>query len=160
MSKKANLGLIGLAVMGENLALNMLSKGVSLAVYNLETERVTNFIEGRAKGKDVIGTYSIEELVANVARPRKIFMMIRAGSPVDSVIDQLLPLLDEGDVIIDGGNTYYPDTIRRTKLVESKGMYYVGMGVSGGEEGALTGPSLMPGGSNQAWELVKPIFTA
>lgn len=160
MSKKASLGLIGLAVMGENLALNMLSKGVSLAVYNLETERVTNFIEGRAKGKDVIGTYSIEELVANVARPRKIFMMIRAGSPVDSVIDQLLPLLDEGDVIIDGGNTYYPDTIRRTKLVESKGMYYVGMGVSGGEEGALTGPSLMPGGSNQAWELVKPIFTA
>lgn len=160
MRKKANLGLIGLAVMGENLALNMLSKGVSLAVYNLETERVTNFIEGRAKGKDVIGTYSIEELVANVARPRKIFMMIRAGSPVDSVIDQLLPLLDEGDVIIDGGNTYYPDTIRRTKLVESKGMYYVGMGVSGGEEGALTGPSLMPGGSNQAWELVKPIFTA
>lgn len=158
--KKANIGMIGLAVMGENLALNMLSKGFKVAVYNLETERVDSFIQGRAKGKAVIGTYSIKELVENVEKPRKIMMMIRAGKPVDIVIDQLLPLLDKGDVIIDGGNTHFPDSMRRAKKVEAKGMLYVGSGVSGGEEGALKGPSIMPGGSKAAWPLVQPIFQA
>ena len=156
--KKANIGMIGLAVMGENLALNMLSKGYRVAVYNLETERVDAFVQGRAKGKAVIGTYSIQSLVEHVEKPRKIMMMIRAGKPVDSVIDQLLPYLEPGDVIIDGGNTHFPDTIRRTKKVEEKGIYYVGAGVSGGEEGALNGPSIMPGGSKEAWPLILPIF--
>ncbi len=160
MMKKADIGMIGLAVMGENLSLNMLSKGFSVAVYNLETERVDAFVNGRAKGKKVIGTYSIKELVENVQKPRKIMMMIRAGKPVDIVIDQLLPFLDSGDVIIDGGNTHYPDTIRRANKVEEKGVKYIGSGVSGGEEGALNGPSIMPGGSDGAWPLIKPIFQA
>lgn len=158
--QKADIGMIGLAVMGENLSLNMLSKGFSVAVYNLETERVDAFVNGRAKGKAVIGTYTIKELVEHVNKPRKIMMMIRAGEPVDIVIDQLLPYLETGDVIIDGGNTHYPDTIRRAAKVEQKGIKYVGSGVSGGEEGALHGPSLMPGGSEGAWPLVKPIFQA
>ena len=155
---KANIGLVGLAVMGENLVMNMASKGFTVAVYNRTTEKVTNFVEGRAKGMSIIGTYSLEELVASLEKPRKIMMMVKAGSAVDALIDQLIPLLEEGDIIIDGGNSHFPDTARRTEYVESKGLLYVGCGVSGGEEGALNGPSLMPGGSVAAWPYVKPIF--
>ncbi len=157
---KADLGLIGLAVMGENLVMNMESKGFTVAVYNRTTERVTDFIEGRAKGKNIIGAYSLKELAANLKKPRKVMLMIKAGKPVDAVIDQLLPLLEPGDIIIDGGNSHFPDTIRRTEYVEGKGLLYVGTGVSGGEEGALLGPSLMPGGSQEAWPHIKPIFQA
>ncbi len=155
---KADIGLIGLAVMGENLVLNMESKGFTVAVYNRTTSKVTNFIEGRAKGKNIIGTYSIEELVANLSKPRKVMLMVKAGQPVDDFIEKLLPHLEEGDVIIDGGNSHFPDTARRCKYVESKGLLYIGTGVSGGEEGALNGPSMMPGGSPAAWPIVKPIL--
>ncbi|NLM75214.1 MAG: decarboxylating NADP(+)-dependent phosphogluconate dehydrogenase [Clostridiaceae bacterium] len=157
---KADIGLIGLAVMGENLVMNMESKGFTVAVFNRTTEKVTKFIEGRAKGKNIIGTYSIEELVASLKKPRKIMLMVKAGKPVDDFIELLIPHLEEGDIIIDGGNSHFPDTIRRTKYVEEKGLLYIGTGVSGGEEGALKGPSLMPGGSPDAWPHVKPIFQA
>ena len=158
--KKSDIGLIGLAVMGENLVMNMESKGFTVSVYNRTQEKVKNFVEGRAKGKNIVGTYSLEELVASLEKPRKVMMMIKAGSAVDSMIEQLLPLLEEGDIIIDGGNSHFPDTTRRTAYVESKGLLYVGTGVSGGEEGALKGPSMMPGGSPAAWPYVKPIFQA
>lgn len=156
----ADIGLIGLAVMGENLVMNMESKGFTVAVYNRTTAKVENFVNGRASGKNIIGTYTLEELVASLKKPRRIMMMVKAGGAVDSLIEQLLPLLEEGDILIDGGNSHFPDTIRRTKYVESKGFLYVGTGVSGGEEGALKGPSLMPGGSPAAWPYVKPIFQA
>jgi 6-phosphogluconate dehydrogenase len=155
---QANIGLIGLAVMGENIVLNMESKGFSVAVYNRTVAKVDAFVEGRAKGKNIIGCRSIEELCANLERPRKVMMLVKAGAAVDAFIEQLLPHLEPGDIIIDGGNTHFPDTIRRAELVESKGLLYIGTGVSGGEEGALTGPSIMPGGSPAAWEHVKPIF--
>ena len=158
--KQADIGLIGLAVMGENLVMNMERHGFTVAVFNRSTEKVTNFVEGRAKGKNIIGTYSLEELVASLSKPRKVMMMVKAGKPVDDFIEKLLPLLDKGDVIIDGGNSHYPDTMRRTAYVESHGMLYIGTGVSGGEEGALNGPSMMPGGSAAAWEIVKPILQA
>lgn len=158
--KKADIGLIGLAVMGENLVMNMESKGFTVAVFNRHTDKVDHFVEGRAKRKNIIGCRSLEELVSNLDRPRKVFMMIKAGQPVDEMIDQLLPLLDKGDIIIDGGNSHFPDTMRRTKYVEDHGMLYVGTGVSGGEEGALNGPSLMPGGSPAAWDEVKGILQA
>ena len=158
--KKADIGLIGLAVMGENLVMNMESKGFTVAVFNRSTEKVTHFITGRAEGKNIIGTYSIVELINSVKKPRKIMLMVKAGKPVDDFIEQLLPFLEPGDVIIDGGNSHFPDTIRRTKYVESKGLLYIGTGVSGGEKGALKGPSIMPGGSAQAWALVRPIFQA
>ncbi len=158
--KKADIGLIGLAVMGENLVLNMESKGFTVAVYNRTTDKVKNFVEGRAAGKNIIGCYSIQELVDSLAKPRKVMMMVKAGQAVDQLIDQLLPYLEEGDILIDGGNSHFPDTIRRTSYVESKGLLYVGSGVSGGEEGALNGPSMMPGGSEKAWPYVKPIFQA
>lgn len=158
--KKADIGLVGLAVMGENLVMNMESKGFTVAVYNRTTEKVKNFVEGRAAGKNIIGTYSIEELVENLEKPRKIMMMIKAGAAVDQLIDQLIPHLEAGDILIDGGNSHFPDTIRRTQYVESKGLLYIGTGVSGGEEGALKGPSMMPGGSPAAWPYVKPIFQA
>ncbi len=158
MSKKADIGLIGLAVMGENLILNMESKGFTVACHNRTTDKVKDFVNGRAKGKSIIGCMSVEELVASLKSPKKVMMMVRAGSAVDSLIDQLLPLLDEGDILIDGGNSHFPDTIRRTKYVESKGKLYIGTGVSGGEEGALIGPSIMPGGSPAAWEAVRPIL--
>ncbi len=156
--KKADIGLIGLAVMGENLVMNMLGKGFTVAVYNRTTEKVDAFVDGRARGKAVIGAHSIEELADSLNKPRKVMMMVKAGAPVDALIDALLPYLEPGDIIIDGGNSHYPDTIRRTVYVESKGMYYIGAGVSGGEEGALNGPSIMPGGSKEAWAAVKPIF--
>ena len=156
--KKADIGLIGLAVMGENLVMNMESKGFTVAVFNRTTSKVTHFVEGRGKGKNIIGTYSIEELVENLEKPRKVMLMVKAGAPVDSFIEQLIPHLEKGDIIIDGGNSHFPDTIRRCQYVESKGLYYIGTGVSGGEEGALKGPSMMPGGSPEAWPYVKPIF--
>jgi len=157
---KANIGLVGLAVMGENLVLNMESHGYTVAVYNRTISKVDDFINGRAKGKNIIGTHSIEEFVKSLESPRKVMLMVKAGKPVDSFIDQVIPFLEEGDIIIDGGNSHFPDTIRRTSYVESKGMLYIGAGVSGGEEGALLGPSIMPGGSPEAWEQIKPIFQA
>lgn len=157
---KANIGLIGVGVMGENLIMNMESCGFTVACYDVLLDKVQSFVEGRAKGKNIIGTYSLKELVDNLEKPRKIMIMIKAGSPVDGAIESLIPLLDEGDIIVDGGNSHFPDTIRRTKLLESKGLLYLGMGVSGGEEGALKGPSLMPGGSEKAWNEVKDIFQA
>ena len=158
--KKADIGLIGLAVMGENLAMNMESKGFTVAVYNRTTAKVDEFVNGRAAGKNIIGTHSLEELVANLEKPRKVLMMVKAGAAVDALIDQLLPLLEDGDILIDGGNAHFPDTIRRTAYVESQGKLFSGTGVSGGEEGALNGPSMMPGGSPAAWPYVKPIFQA
>jgi len=160
MAELCDIGLIGLAVMGENLALNMESRGYRVAVFNRTTSVVDHFIEGRAQGKKFVGCHTVEELVKNLATPRKVMLMVKAGPAVDSLIEQLLPLLSPGDVIIDGGNTYYLDTERRTQYVESKGLLYIGTGVSGGEEGALKGPSMMPGGSPAAWPLVKPIFQA
>ena len=156
--KKADIGLIGLAVMGENLVINMESKGFTVAVYNRTVEKVDAFVEGRAKGKNIIGCHSLEELRDSLAKPRKVMMMVKAGRPVDDFIEKLLGVLEPGDIIIDGGNSHFPDTIRRTAYVESKGLLYIGTGVSGGEEGALKGPSMMPGGSPKAWEAVKPIF--
>ena len=158
--KKSDIGLIGLAVMGENLVMNMESKGFTVTVYNRTTEKVKHFIEGRAAGKNIIGAYSLQELVDSLERPRKIMMMVKAGAAVDQLIEQLLPYLEEGDILIDGGNSHFPDTIRRTQYVESKGLLYIGTGVSGGEEGALKGPSMMPGGSPEAWPFLKPIFQA
>jgi 6-phosphogluconate dehydrogenase len=156
----ADIGLIGLAVMGENFSLNMESKGVRVAVYNRTVSRVEEFLAGRGHGKKFIGARTFPELVAALQRPRKIMMLIKAGPAVDAVIDELLPLLDQGDILIDGGNSLFTDTIRRTRQVEGAGMLYVGSGISGGEEGALTGPSLMPGGSAAAWPHIKPIFQA
>ena len=158
MENLADIGLIGLAVMGENLVLNMESKGFTVAVFNRTVEKVDKFVNGRGKGKNFIGAHSIEELCKSLKRPRKVMMLVKAGQAVDDFIEQIIPHLEPGDVIIDGGNTHFPDTIRRTKYVESKGLLYIGTGVSGGEEGALNGPSIMPGGSKAAWELVKPIF--
>lgn len=158
--KQADIGLIGLAVMGENLVMNMESKGFTVAVYNRTSSKVQDFTQGRAKGKNIIGTYSLEELVSKLEKPRKVMMLVKAGQAVDDFIEALIPLLEPGDIIIDGGNSHFPDTIRRTAYVESKGLLYIGTGVSGGEEGALKGPSMMPGGSAAAWPYVKPIFQA
>jgi len=160
MNQKADIGLIGLAVMGENLVLNMESKGFTVAVFNRTVERVDHFLAGRARGKKIIGAHSLEELVASLAKPRKVMLMVKAGNPVDEFIEKLILLLDPGDIIIDGGNSHYADTNRRTRYVENKGLLYIGTGVSGGEEGALKGPSIMPGGSPAAWPHVKPIFQA
>ncbi len=160
MKKLADIGLIGLAVMGENLVLNIESKGFTVAVSNRTVSKVDEFINGRAKGKNIIGTHSLEELVASLNRPRKVMLMVKAGQPVDDFIEKLIPLLEPGDIIIDGGNSHFMDTRRRTKYVESKGLLYIGTGVSGGEEGALLGPSMMPGGSPAAWPHVKDIFQA
>ena len=156
--KKCDIGLIGLAVMGENLVLNMESHDFKVAVFNRTTSKVDAFMDGRAKGKNIVGCHSIEELVAQLERPRKVFLLVKAGAAVDSFIEKIIPHLEPGDIIIDGGNSHYPDTIRRTAYVESKGLLYIGTGVSGGEEGALKGPSIMPGGSADAWPHVKEIF--
>ena len=160
MSDNADIGLVGLAVMGENLVLNMESHGFTVAVFNRTVDKVDNFVNGRGKGKNVIGCHSIEDLIKNLKSPRKIMLMVKAGKPVDDFIESLIPHLDKGDIIIDGGNSHFPDTIRRTNYLESKGFLYIGTGVSGGEEGALKGPSIMPGGSPAAWPAVKPIFQA
>lgn len=146
--------------MGENLVLNMESKGFTVSVFNRTTGKVDKFINGRGKGKNFIGTHSLHELVESLQRPRKVMLLVKAGQPVDDFIEQIIPLLEPGDIIIDGGNSHFPDTIRRTKWVESKGLLYIGTGVSGGEEGALLGPSMMPGGSPDAWPHVKDIFQA
>ena len=155
---KYDIGLIGLAVMGENLVLNMERNGFSVAVFNRTISKVDAFMANRAKGKNILGCHSIEEFVANLERPRKVMLLVKAGKPVDAFIDMLIPHLEAGDIIIDGGNSHFPDTIRRTDYVESNGLLYIGTGVSGGEEGALNGPSIMPGGSTEAWPHVKPIF--
>jgi 6-phosphogluconate dehydrogenase len=155
-----DFGLVGLAVMGENLALNIESRGYRMAVFNRTTSVVDDFIKGRAAGKNFVGCHSLEDLVKNLSKPRKVMLMVKAGPAVDALIDQLLPMLEPGDVIIDGGNTLFSDTERRTQYVESKGLLFVGSGVSGGEEGALKGPSMMPGGSEKAWPIIKPIFQA
>mgnify|MGYP005834117981 CR=1 FL=1 len=160
MSQPCDFGLIGLAVMGENLALNVESRGYRVAVFNRTVSKVDEFMSGRARGKNFFGAHTLEEFVASLAPPRKVMLMVKAGPAVDEFIDKLIPLLSPGDVIIDGGNTHFADTERRTAHVESKGLLYIGTGVSGGEEGALKGPSIMPGGSEQAWPLVKPIFQA
>jgi len=156
--QSADIGVVGLAVMGENLILNMESKGFTVACTNRTVSKVDGFVEGRAAGKNILGARSVEEFVGLLKRPRKVMMMVKAGSAVDTFIDQVLPLLEPGDILIDGGNTHYPDTERRLKKVEGAGVLYIGSGVSGGEEGALKGPSIMPGGSPAAWEPVKPIF--
>ena len=158
MPQQADIGLIGLAVMGENIVLNMASKGFTVACYNRTLEKVDAFVAGRAKGQSVIGCHSIKDLTANLKHPRKVMMLVKAGPAVDELIEQLLPDLEAGDIIIDGGNSHFTDTIRRVQYVESKGLLYVGTGVSGGEEGALNGPSLMPGGSPAAWPHIKGIF--
>ncbi len=157
---QADIALVGLAVMGENLILNMESKGITCACFNRTVSKVDAFLNGRARGKNIIGCHSIEELAANLKKPRKVMLMVKAGQAVDDFIEKLLPSLEDGDIIIDGGNSHFPDTTRRTKYVESKGKLYIGTGVSGGKEGALRGPSIMPGGSPAAWEHVKPIFQA
>jgi 6-phosphogluconate dehydrogenase len=157
---KADIGLIGLAVMGENLILNMASKGFTVACYNRTVSKVDEFLGGRAKGKRIIGCHSLQELLDALETPRRIMMMVKAGQPVDDLIEQLLPLLDPGDILIDGGNSFFGDTIRRTHTLEGKGLLYIGTGVSGGEEGALLGPSIMPGGSPAAWPHVRPVFQA
>ncbi len=138
--KKADIGVIGLAVMGENLILNMESKGFTVAVFNRTVSKVDDFVSGRAADRNIVGTHSIEEFVAALARPRKAMLMVKAGQPVDDFIELLLPHLEPGDIVIDGGNSFFPDTIRRTRYLEDKGLLYIGTGVSGGEEGALHGP--------------------
>ncbi|MEP7013911.1 MAG: NADP-dependent phosphogluconate dehydrogenase [Verrucomicrobiota bacterium] len=157
-ANQSDIGLIGLAVMGENLVLNMESKGFSVAVFNRTTEVTDKFAAGKGKGKNIQPTRTIEEFVGALKKPRKAMIMVKAGAPVDAVIGQLAPLLDKGDVIIDGGNSLFTDTQRRCKDLEGKGIHFVGMGVSGGEEGALKGPSLMPGGPRESWEIIAPIF--
>ncbi len=158
MENQADIGLIGLAVMGQNLALNINDHGFRAAVFNRTTAKVERFIANEAQGTDIIGVYSVEALVRALKRPRKVILMIQAGGAVDKLIAQLEPLLDEGDIIIDGGNSNFHDTIRRARAVEARGKLYIGAGISGGEEGARFGPSIMPGGSPAAWAEVKPIL--
>ena len=158
MTAKADIALIGLAVMGQNLVLNMDDHGFTVAVYNRTLSKIDDFINGSAKGRKIIGAHSIKELVSLLKRPRRIMILVKAGRAVDAVIEQLIPYLEKGDIIIDGGNSHFPDTIRRAEYLESKGLLFVGTGVSGGEEGARFGPSLMPGGSPEAWPHIKDIF--
>lgn len=158
MAKKADIGLIGLAVMGQNLVLNINDKGYTVAVFNRTTEKVDRFLANEAKGRDILGAHSIEEFVGLLARPRKVMLMVKAGNPVDATIAQLLPYLEEGDIIIDGGNSHFPDSTRRMNELKAKGILFVGAGVSGGEEGARFGPSIMPGGAEEAWPYIKPIL--
>ena len=160
MEPQADIGLIGLAVMGQNLVLNMNDHGFTVAVYNRTVSKVDEFVNGEARGTRVIGTHSIQDLVSVLKRPRRVMLLVKAGKPVDEFIEQLIPHLEPGDIIIDGGNSNYQDTMRRTAYVESKGLLYIGTGISGGEEGARHGPSIMPGGSPEAWPHVKPIFQA
>ncbi len=160
MMQKADIGLIGLAVMGQNLVLNIDDNGYTVAVFNRTTSKVDRFIDNEAQGTKVIGTHSLEELVSVLKRPRRVMIMVKAGWPVDATIESLVPLLEEGDIIIDGGNSHFPDSTRRTRELAEKGLLFIGTGVSGGEEGARFGPSIMPGGAPDAWPHVKPIFQA
>lgn len=157
---KHTIGIAGLAVMGENLVLNMASKGFSVAVFNRTFAKTEKFLAGRAKGKEISGFEEVSDFVESLESPRKIMMMLKAGEPVDQFIEQLLPFLDEGDIVIDGGNSNYHDTVRRLEYLEAKGLRYIGTGVSGGEEGALKGPSIMPGGTADSWQYVEPVFAA
>ena len=156
--RTADIGLIGLAVMGQNLVLNMADHGYTVAVYNRTTRRTTEFVNGPATGAAVIGTETLEEFVGRLARPRRVMLMVKAGGPVDAIVNQLVPLLDEGDIIIDGGNSYFEDSIRRTMELKERGLRFIGAGISGGEEGARHGPSIMPGGDPDAWPHVKGIL--
>lgn len=158
--EKADIGLIGLAVMGQNLVLNMADHGYRVAVFNRTTSKVDDFLNGPANGTSIIGTHSMEELVESLEKPRKVMLLVKAGEVVDAFIELLVPLLEAGDVIIDGGNSHFPDSIRRTAYLKEKGLRFIGTGVSGGEEGARNGPSIMPGGDPEAWPLVKDIFQA
>src|SRR3989440_638501 len=158
MEAKADIALIGLAVMGQNLILNMNDHGFTVVAFNRTVSKVDDFLNHEAKGSNVLGAHSLPEMVSMLKKPRRVMLMVKAGPPVDEFIEQLLPHLEPGDIIIDGGNSLFEDTIRRTKYVESKGLLYIGTGVSGGEEGARHGPSIMPGGSPAAWPLVKDIF--
>src|SRR5512139_602800 len=160
LMSQADIAMIGLAVMGQNLVMNMADHGFTVAAYNRTTSVVDNFVNGPAKGMSILPAHSLEEMVGLLKRPRRVMMLVKAGQPVDDFIEKLIPLLEPGDIIIDGGNSNYEDSIRRTAYVESKGLLYVGSGVSGGEEGARHGPSLMPGGSPAAWSHIKPIFQA
>lgn len=160
LTGNGDIGLIGLAVMGQNLVLNMNDHGYKVAVFNRTTSKVDAFLEGPAKGTKVIGTHSLKEFVGALKRPRKIMMMIRAGTSVDEMIDEITPLLEKGDIIIDGGNSHFPDSERRFKALKEKGILFLGVGISGGEEGARHGPSIMPGGNPKAWPAIKPIFQA
>ena len=160
MSEQCDIGLIGLAVMGQNLVLNMADHGFHVAAYNRTTSRTKDFIAGPARGKSVSGCLSIDELVKKLKRPRRVMMMVKAGDAVSQTIMQLAPLLERGDIIIDGGNSYYADTEERIRKLAQQGIFYVGAGISGGEEGARNGPSIMPGGSGEAWPHLKPIFQA
>jgi 6-phosphogluconate dehydrogenase len=157
-AQSADIGLVGLAVMGENLVLNMESHGFTVAVFNRTTSKVDAFVDGRAKGKKIVGAHSVQELVGALKRPRKIMIMVKAGKPVDDVIDELAPLLEPGDILIDGGNSEFNESTRRTRDLKAKKLLFIGTGVSGGEEGALKGPSIMPGGNPEAWPHLKPIF--
>jgi len=155
-----DIGVVGLAVMGENLILNMESRGFTVAVYNRTTTKISNFIQGRGSGKKLVGCMTAKEMVANLKKPRKIMLMVKAGPVVDIFIKQFAPLLEKGDILVDGGNSRYTDTDRRYEELREKGILFAGVGVSGGEEGALKGPSIMPGGSQEAWPHLKPIFQA
>ncbi|MDD4622426.1 MAG: NADP-dependent phosphogluconate dehydrogenase, partial [Kiritimatiellae bacterium] len=155
---KADIGLIGLAVMGENLILNMESKGYTVACFNRTVAKVDAFVNGRGAGKRLIGCHTTRELADSLKKPRRVMIMVKAGSAVDQTIESLLPVLEKGDIIIDGGNSYFPDTIRRTRYLAEKGFRFIGTGVSGGEEGALLGPAIMPGGDAKAWRYVKDVF--
>jgi 6-phosphogluconate dehydrogenase len=157
---KQQIGVIGLAVMGKNLALNIESRGYSVSVYNRSADKTEEFLKNEAEGKNFKGTYSVEEFVNSLEKPRKILLMVKAGGPTDATIDALKPHLEKGDILIDGGNTFFQDTIRRNKELEEAGLHFIGTGVSGGEEGALKGPSIMPGGQKEAYELVEPILKA
>jgi 6-phosphogluconate dehydrogenase len=161
MEAKGDIALIGLAVMGQNLILNMADKGFTVVAFNRTTSKVDEFLDGAAKGNPkVIGAKSIEEMVSKLKAPRKVMLMVKAGNALDDFIELLIPHLSKGDCIIDGGNSHFPDTIRRTKYLEDKGLLFIGTGVSGGEEGARRGPSIMPGGNPKAWPMVKDIFQA
>ncbi len=160
MEPKADIAVIGLAVMGQNLILNMNDHGFTVVAYNRTTSKVDDFLANEAKGTNILGAHSLQEMAGLLKRPRRVMLMVKAGAAVDEFIEQLLGVLEPGDIIIDGGNSLFEDTIRRTKYVEGKGLLYIGTGVSGGEEGARRGPSIMPGGSPAAWEHVKPIFQA
>jgi 6-phosphogluconate dehydrogenase len=157
---QADIGLIGLAVMGQNLVLNMNDHGFCVAVFNRTVSKVDSFLEGPAKGTNVIGTHSLEEFFQALKRPRKVMLMVKAGQPVDEFIEHCLPFLEKGDIVIDGGNSHFPDTQRRLEMLKEKGIYFIGSGISGGEEGARHGPSIMPGGSKEAWPEIKTIFQA
>ena len=157
---KQQIGVVGLAVMGKNLALNIESRGYSVAVYNRSFEKTEEFLKTEAEGKNFVGAATVEEFVNSLEKPRKILLMVKAGTATDATIDSLRPYLEDGDILIDGGNTFFQDTIRRNKELESTGIHFIGTGVSGGEEGALKGPSIMPGGQKEAYELVEPIFKA